>query len=122
MGAFGEDNAIDVPAQQRAQLQLLFLRVVTKVGDQRLIVGFVSDGFNAAQYVSKNLVGERRQQHTDGTAGSVRKHIGGAIGDITQLIQCHCNLVPQGNRDLLRIAQVTADGHFCNADAIGNVL
>ncbi len=58
VGALGEDQAVDIPAKQGAQLQLFLFGAVAKVPEQRLIACGVGHRFNAAQHVGKHLVGQ----------------------------------------------------------------
>ncbi len=98
------------------------MRVIAEVRHQRLIARFIGHGFNAAQHVGKYLVGERGQQHANRAAGGVREHVGRTVGDIAEFIQRHGDFVAQRRRDLIGVPQIAADGHFCDADAIGNIL
>ncbi len=87
MGAFGEDQAINVPGQQRADLQLFFFRAVAKVAQHSLVARGIGHRLDAAQYIGEHLVGQGGQQHANGATGGIRQNIGGFIGDVTQLIQ-----------------------------------
>ena len=71
MGAFGQDQAVNIVRQQGDQAIFFFLRLIAVVRQHRLITGGIRHGFDTADHFRKHLVGQRRQQHADSPAGGI---------------------------------------------------
>ena len=57
MGAFGEDQAVNVPGEHRFEAFLFHFRLIAVVRQHGLIAEGVGDAFDTAQYFRKDLIG-----------------------------------------------------------------
>jgi len=57
MGAFGEDQAINVPGEHRFEAFLFHFRLIAVVRQHGLIAEGVGDAFDTAQHFREDLVG-----------------------------------------------------------------
>ena len=122
MVLFGKNNAIDIVGEQIDHRLLFGLFVVIIVSDKCLIIMVRCHRLNARENVSKQLILERGDQHTQRIALRIEQHAGRTIGYVVDLFHDHRDALAGGPGYGFRRADIPADGHFGDPRQRGDIL
>ena len=117
----GQDHRLGVKAEHRWRWPSPPPPAVAPVEHHHLEAGWQERIVQRPQIVGEDAIGERGNEHADGTGVRRSERAGELIGDVVQRLHSTCHALAEFRRDHLRPAQGARHGHRTDAGTRGNI-